>query len=538
MNCNLNFIDLFDLEHQKIILEPEYADIFNIDVCVNKNILVLAGTRYLRNEDGERVEVSTPNAQYKFKFKLTWDINGPHLEILDIAIRSNEDLGVEDTVSYALAGPRESLLESLFDSRQSVFDELPSDLSYEKLIQRLERLVEENDAAGIPLSKTYRQAVILVHGAVHGVCNDKLHTLRSIYDGVVLAVEQVQDKRIEWLEKPQIDTDEAVIEILLCAVFGSTRLAGAATKVLTSVTKFAFKHAARAEYVIKSTSPHLLLQEIKALRAAPDTNFRQVLGTVGTVYANYKSKQLSIEDMRKWVQFRKIALDLSEKEIMEILKNSKKYSKLVKKAWGRPASAGDTIAVSLLARAQEALRAEEALYIKIKSTADNLALRVALGTDDAPLVLKCLLKQYFDIAPDHFNGKALDEPREAIKHYVALHFEHIIWLYILSPQFKLEEQEPYVGKYIYHLESRTIIKDAPRDQILNYFRKRFVGKGKIYEEDDLQPGGDNLLLYEAMKERLEELNNASKNNSDPITVIRVNFRKELPDGESNTENNP
>jgi hypothetical protein len=135
----------------------------------------------------------------------------------------------------------------------------------------------------------------LLASELHEQINLLLTLHRNIHDGLVLATEQVQDKRIEWLEiGPEVSASEVLIEFALTFFLGSPLLGRA--------LKSAFRFAARTDRALVSARVSITRSRLQSasqrIRQEFDLKIGPIRNQLGLTERQLVQNQLEIASLK------------------------------------------------------------------------------------------------------------------------------------------------------------------------------------------------------------------------------------------------
>lgn len=189
-----------------------------------------------------------------------------------------------------------------------------------QLINDLEDYQETLEAMD-PITQIYQKII-------NGINQMRLYN-QSIHDAIVLATDQVQDKRIDWLEEgPEVTTTDILLEFALVFFLDS----GLATLLLKTCIKKTFKFAADEKRI-------RAIRRLGKLQSKTDAELLKGTKKLYRMDEEYKSVQKQINKSNNKVLAQRIELD-------------KFYDKKGSAIWNRNKKANDMA----LARAEAKLK--------------------------------------------------------------------------------------------------------------------------------------------------------------------------------------
>jgi hypothetical protein len=400
---------------------------------------------------------------------------------------------------------------------------------------------------------------------IHEEIQKLLRLHREVYDGIELATEQVQDKRIDFLEAgPQVTVADILIEFAL-VFFLESPLAGA---LLRRAFRFA-GDAATSKLIIQRTERLRRLQETAQIARGSQRNTLDA----GAEISAALRKQRAIENSRsatptekhnasrEVVKLRQAqeANNIERRKQEQIQERAEAAIKkppklaperlreffaenanLVDSAVGTAkagVSAGkvadtkkplpgalDSIGVQIKRLAQNELRDMEA-YLEMAAADADMLSHIALRSP-------FLSQACYDLASDMLAGLAsFDETKDTeqitdIKQTISLEFEKLIWALLVADRFRVPPI-PYPADRTARVaagpgekaaaaseplakELQAKLAEAPR-LMEDYFRDRFFPGQKI----------DGAKIFECLRECKRRFLEKNKSGSNPIKVIQL-----------------
>lgn len=365
--------------------------------------------------------------------------------------------------------------------------------------------------------------------------DEEIHQLlrvhRDIYDGIELATDQVQDKRIEFLEEgPEVSAAEIFIEVGLVFFLESPLAAAVMKQILNSAFRFVggnvARLASRAEK-LKALRPAVarlskvkdqlgkLDQKIEALRRLESETIQtNTLTQLRRQEADLLIKRHDIGVQaavdRATVTGANQRAEVTGKKLKEFFETKRKIAEEHGIEFGLAtalAAERASTKVEIPKKSEPSDEAPDSIGVQIKALAQtnlrDMELYLGLAATNADLLQSIALREPF-LTPDCFAllSETLDalarlesKSKQAnnVKFEVMLAFEKLIWSLLMKEQIDKFLAPPEVRPNVptSDLESPFITNSEPfPDRLKAYFHARFSTKASQREEDVLREMGE------------------------------------------------
>jgi hypothetical protein len=332
------------------------------------------------------------------------------------------------------------------------------------------------------------ESILLLHNS----CADQIESLQLMMDAAVLAVEQVQDKRLELLEEgPEVTASELfvtwMIQFGLEANIAGKLVSGVIKRVLSRrlaqkrLTEVVIKQLEKAQrsgrykpFALPIGSKSGALRLLSTGEAALLRSQGVVVQEVQTLAAReIEVAKAELESMNRWTKALRALREQSDGGVDALIKatvatRSKGNQEIPP---DRP-GARDTPGVSVLDQVQQYVSAHR-MAVRAEASHLEMLIRADVIPPDSFNAM-----QYLTPAPLVVDNRALTHTEA--KDYLKRYFESIIWTLILK-------EKPLVGGHE-ERDWRVRIANLPDqvpEKLLKYFLRRFINPATGKPFDDI-----------------------------------------------------
>jgi len=352
-----------------------------------------------------------------------------------------------------------------------------------------------SEARGVINDNPTSKIVAEIHTEIRGIL--RLH--QEIYDGIELATDQIQDKRIDFLEAgPEVVVEDLFVEFAL-EFFHA--------KVLTVVLKPAFRFIGKETANITNKDLKAFFESLRQNQAAKDGILEFTTGAIKTT-----GKAINTVTNQKQAQTESTSVD---------------------------PSALSTAGVQIKSRGQSYLHKIESFLGKLAADVDIL---YSISLTDRQLRPHCQ-RLIEDI---HKSLQRTQGPAINVKEPVQLEFEKLIWAFLVADNFfiyprgKLSEAKhrelinsgnPEVADRV--IRSHAPLNTKPPSRLVNYLKSRFFPNGQGLKSKGEDPEDIFDELKKLKKDFLEDAKNSTKPEVPIINVIKISFTEDKPSAQDN-----
>jgi len=447
--------------------------------------------------------------------------------------------------------------------------------------EALSRLREVHESAG----EITEDPIPLIVAQIDEEIHQLLRVHRDIYDGIELATDQVQDKRIEFLEAgPEVSAAEIFIEVSLVFFLESPLAAAVMKQIVNGAFRFVggnvARLASRAEKLkaLRPAAARLskvkdqlgeLDQKIEALRRLESETIQtNTLTQLRRQEADLLIKRHDIGVQaavdRATVTGANQRAEVTGKKLKEFFETKRKIAEEHGIEFGLATALAAERASTKVEKEEErepSEKAPDSIGVQIKAVAQahlrDMELYLGLAATDADMLRSIALSEPF-LRPDCFNLlsemldalarlKSQDEKPEDVKRETMLAFEKLIWALLFKREIDTFLAPPLIPRPSGTLETieRIVtsippgpggfpvlpqpdltnaiikLKESIPDRLLEYFNARFP--------TDASPKDTDML--EQMSKLAEAFLQTSEN-QDPFKLIRsLAFKKTASQGD-------